>query len=73
MAQGINCSVTSDQSLQLGKALTAWGHGAALEARNAKGPDKSWYPFTPEDYEKLNVEKGIEWRVSVCAPAMKSS
>jgi hypothetical protein len=54
--------MTKEQALQLGAALISWSKGASLEARDALGVDKTWYPFAPEDYEKLSVEEGIEWR-----------
>ena len=54
--------MTKNQASQLGQALVAWSQGTVLETRHATGLDKSWYPFTPEDCEKINVEDGIEWR-----------
>jgi hypothetical protein len=55
-------TMTKEQASNLGRALISWSKGAALQARDARGPDKAWYSFTPEDYEKINVEEGIEWQ-----------
>jgi hypothetical protein len=54
--------MTCKQGLQLGLALVSWSEGKTLEARDALGVDKNWYPFVPDCYEKINVSKGIEWR-----------
>ena len=40
-----------------------------LEARSINGP---WIPFFPENYEKLNVDENLEWRVVSSSPLIAS-
>jgi hypothetical protein len=54
--------MTKAQAAQLGQALILWSNGASLEARDSLGEDQTWYPFCPEDYEKISVILGIEWK-----------
>jgi hypothetical protein len=55
--------MTREQAALLGQALIAWSENRAVRVRTTAGPDQSWYAFTPDSYEKLNVEAGLEWAV----------
>jgi hypothetical protein len=65
--------MTKKQAIELGHALIFWGNGERLEARDALNPESTWGPFRPENYEKLNVDEGIEWRVVETAPSGKQT
>jgi hypothetical protein len=56
--------MTKEQASSLAHALKEWAMGSTLEVRDVSADDMGWYPFTPENYERLNVRPGIQWRVA---------
>jgi hypothetical protein len=58
--------MTKNHAAQLGRALIAWSENRPVKVRTTTGPDRSWYPFLPGSYEKLNVDEDLEWAVEEC-------
>jgi hypothetical protein len=56
--------MTKEQAYNLAHVLMEWSKGSSLEARDVAADDMGWYPFTPENYERVNVGPGIQWRVA---------